>query len=55
MTPCSTCTKMIINSGIKRVVCDKRYHKGQESEDMFKQAGLILEILNDEVLQYKDQ
>ena len=55
MTPCSTCTKMIINSGIKRVVCEKRYHAGKESEEMFKQAKVKLEILNDEVVAYKNQ
>jgi len=26
MTPCYTCAKMIINAGIKRVVCEKDYH-----------------------------
>ena len=55
MTPCSTCTKMIINSGIKRVVCEKRYHAGKETEEMFKQAKIKLEILNDEVVAYKNQ
>ena len=54
MTPCSTCAKMIINSGIKRVVCEKRYHQSAESEDLFKQAGIQLDILYDEVEQYKN-
>lgn len=52
MTPCSTCAKMIINSGIKRVVVERRYHQGKESEDMFKTAGIVLDILNDEVQKY---
>jgi len=55
MTPCSTCAKMIINSGIKRVVCEKKYHEGKESEDLFKQAGIILDILNDEIEKYENQ
>ena len=55
MTPCPICAKMIINSGIKRVVCEKRYHQGKETEDLFKQAGIQLEILNDEVQEYDNQ
>ena len=54
MTPCSTCAKLIINSGIKRVVSEKKYHKGKESEEMFKKAGIQLVILNDEIESYKN-
>ncbi|MFH1503207.1 MAG: cytidine/deoxycytidylate deaminase family protein [Candidatus Diapherotrites archaeon] len=52
MTPCLVCAKMIINAGIKRVVCEKRYHADKESEEMFKQAGIELDILNDEIERY---
>ncbi len=52
MTPCIVCAKMIINSGIKRVVCEKKYHAGKDSEEMFQQAGIDLNILNDEVEEY---
>ena len=55
MTPCTVCAKMIINAGIKRVVCEKKYHAGKESEEMFKQAGIEIEFLNEEVEQYKNQ
>jgi len=55
MTPCSTCAKLVINSGIKRVVCEKRYHQGMESEELFKDAGVKLDILNPEVETYKNQ
>jgi len=55
MTPCSACAKMIINAGIKRVVCEKRYHAGKETEDLFKEAGIKLDILNEEVEVYKNQ
>ncbi len=55
MTPCSACAKMIINSGIIRVVCEKRYHAGKESEEMFKTACIELETLNDEIETYKNQ
>lgn len=55
MTPCATCAKMIINAGITRVVCEKKYHAGTESEEMFKQAGIKLEYFNEEVEEYSNQ
>ncbi|MBI9033014.1 MAG: cytidine/deoxycytidylate deaminase family protein [Bacteroidales bacterium] len=55
MTPCRTCAMMIINCGIARVVCEKKYHAGGESEVMFKQAGISLEYFAEEVMQYDKQ
>jgi dCMP deaminase len=55
MTPCRTCAMMIINAGIKRVVCDKRYHADSDTIDMFKQAGIELHIMNNEVEKYDKQ
>jgi dCMP deaminase len=55
MTPCAVCAKMIINSGIRRVVAKKRYHAGAESEEMFKVAGVKLEHVYDELEKYKGQ
>ena len=55
MTPCRTCAMLIINCGIKRVVCEKKYHAGKESEEMFKLAKVSLEFMNDEILQYNNQ
>jgi dCMP deaminase len=52
MTPCSACAKMIINSGIKRVVCRKKYHAGQESEELFRLANITLVILEDDFMRY---
>ena len=46
---------LIINCGIVRVVCEKKYHAGTESEEMFKIAGVKLEYVNDEVLKYDKQ
>lgn len=43
MTPCRTCAMLIINCGIKRVVCERKYHAGEESENMFREAGIVLE------------
>lgn len=55
MTPCSTCAKMIINSGIKKVVCQKKYHAGMESEEMFKKAEVELVILDKTIQPYENQ
>ncbi len=55
MTPCTTCAKMIINAGIIRVVCDKKYHAGQESEAMFKQAGVEIVFFDNGVEKYDKQ
>jgi dCMP deaminase len=55
MTPCRTCAMMIINCGIVRVVAERRYHAGAESEDMLRSAGLLLEFVHDEVQRYENQ
>ncbi|NOU47478.1 MAG: cell division protein DedD [Bacteroidales bacterium] len=53
MTPCRTCAMLIINCGILRVVCEKKYHAGSESELMFKESGVTIEFVHDEIQQYK--
>lgn len=55
MTPCRVCAMLIINCGIIRVVCERRYHAGADSEEMFRQAGIQLEFMYDEVQQYSQQ
>lgn len=55
MTPCRTCAMLIINCGIKRVVCERKYHSGAESEELLRQAGVALEFFYDEVQQYENQ
>jgi dCMP deaminase len=55
MTPCRTCAMLIINCGIGRVVCERKYHDGAESEGMFKQAGVSIEYVHDEIQQYEKQ
>ena len=55
MTPCRTCAMLLINCGIERVVCEKKYHAGKESEEMFRDAGIKLEYFKDEVLKYDHQ
>lgn len=53
MTPCRVCAMLIINCGIKRVVCERKYHLGGESEAMFKTAGVRLEFFHEEVQTYE--
>jgi len=53
MEPCLDCTKAIINSGIKRVVAEKKYHGATISREFLKQAGVQLEVLNDEEEEYE--
>lgn len=55
MAPCYTCAKMMINAGIERVVCQKRYHADKESMELFRQARVKVEVLDNTVEQYKNQ
>jgi len=55
MTPCFTCAKMLVNAGIKRVVCEKRYHAGKDGEEVFKQAGVQLDYFDETVEKYDKQ
>jgi len=55
MTPCFTCAKMIVNAGIKRVVCEKKYHADKDSIELFTQAGVDICVLKDEIVNYPDQ
>jgi dCMP deaminase len=53
MTPCRVCAMLIINCGIKRVVCKRKYHAGAESEAMFKEVGIELDCKYDEIQKYE--
>jgi dCMP deaminase len=55
MTPCRTCTMLIINTGIERVVCQKKYHAAEESEAMMREAGIALDYLSEDLLKYEGQ
>ena len=55
MTPCRTCAMMIINSGIKRVVCEKHYHADKETIELFKLAGVKLDVMSNTVEEYDRQ
>lgn len=55
MTPCAVCAKMIINAGIKKIICEKRYHAGGESEELFKKVGVELIFSDGSLEQYSKQ
>ena len=55
MVPCRSCAMMIINSGIKRVVAEKHYHAEADTVKMFKDAGVGLVVMSDEVEKYDRQ
>lgn len=52
MEPCFTCMKMLIQCGIKRIVCLKKGRHGELSRDLCKSAGIKLIVINDEVESY---
>jgi dCMP deaminase len=42
MTPCRTCAMLLINRGIKIVVCERKYQLAEESEQLLAEAGIEL-------------
>lgn len=52
MTPCRTCAMLLINCGVTRIYCERKYHAGAESEEMLKTAGIKLEYKYLEEQQY---
>ena len=55
MTPCYVCAKMIINAGIERVVARNDYHVGARSKEIFNEARVKFELLNNEIEKYENQ
>ncbi|MFT7328076.1 MAG: dCMP deaminase [Crocinitomicaceae bacterium] len=55
MTPCYACAKLIINSGIDRVVALNDYHVGDRSKEIFKEANIRYELLNNQIEDYENQ
>ena len=43
---------LLVNCGIKRVVCERKYQKAVESERMFAKAGVEVTYKYDEVQDY---
>jgi len=42
MTPCRTCAMLLINCGIEKVVCERKYQLAEESEQLLTEAGIKL-------------
>ena len=55
MVPCYTCAKTIINAGIKRVIALKNYHTTKQTKNVFKKAGVRLDVINSQIESYQDQ
>jgi dCMP deaminase len=55
LEPCYTCAKMLVNAGIVRVVCLKRYHAAKDTRELLKQAGVELVCLSEELEIYENQ
>lgn len=56
MTPCRVCAMMIIQAGIKRVVCKRHYRitkQEMDTIDMFKEAGIDIHFMIEEVQEYE--
>ena len=52
MVSCYSCAKVVVNAGIKRFVAMRDYHKSAKTKEIFKKAGVKLEIINKEVVKY---
>ena len=52
MTPCWTCAMLLINCGIRRVVCERKYQLAAESEQLLADAGVKLEYKHNELQRY---
>jgi dCMP deaminase len=55
MTPCRVCAMLLINCGIKRIYCERKYHTGSESDKMFKKAGIKISYKYNELQKYANQ
>ncbi|MCX6720646.1 MAG: deaminase [Candidatus Staskawiczbacteria bacterium] len=55
MVPCRNCAMRILRVGIKRVVAQKRYHADGASMDLFAKAGVVVQVVDNSVEQYKNQ
>jgi len=55
MEPCPVCARLLIASGIKRVVCHKKYQTADYTREMLKQAGIQLDVMIDENIKYEKE
>lgn len=55
ITPCFRCAMKIVGVGIVRVVCFRRYHRAKPGEIILAEAGIALEYLTADQLEYPQQ
>ena len=55
MEPCRVCAMIIISVGIKRVVCQKKYHAAIETREMFQKSGVQLDVIDNKLEEYPNQ
>ncbi|MFP4568013.1 MAG: deaminase [Candidatus Woesearchaeota archaeon] len=53
MEPCFSCAKQIMSVGIKKIICQKKYHAGAETRKMLKQAGIKLIVKENKNQEYE--
>jgi len=53
MEHCFSCAKQIISTGIKKIVCQKKYHAGQHARKMLQDAGIKLIVKEDKIQEYE--
>jgi dCMP deaminase len=54
MMPCYVCAKMLITAGIKRIVAKKDYHAAIQSKKVFKEAGVEVVLLSEDMEEYEN-
>lgn len=54
MTPCYVrhCAHLIVSCGIKRVVCERRFHDAELSEEIFQKAGVKISYQEEGIQEY---
>ncbi len=55
LEPCLGCAKAIVNTGVKKVVCEKKYHDAIEAKEVFKNAGVEMVYLTEDLMEYDEQ
>lgn len=52
MEPCFDCAKLILASGITKVIANNMYHSAENTRALLKDAKIDLIVINKEVLKY---
>jgi len=55
MEPCRVCAMLITSVSITRVVAKRRYQAGQDTRELFRRAGVELDVIEEVVESYESQ